>query len=48
MSWLSSETTQHEIEGDHKEEKETKFGDYKGDSVYGFLNHGIFSSHFSL
>ncbi len=28
--------TQHEIEGNCKEERETKFGDYTGDFVYGF------------
>ncbi len=26
----------HDIEGHHKEEWETKFGDYIGDLVYGF------------
>ncbi len=39
MSITATSTyTQHEVEGDHKEEKETEFGDYIGDFVYGFCS----------
>ncbi len=40
VSWCTSQlpaqTTQHEIEGDHKEEGEIEFSDHIGDFVYGF------------
>ncbi len=35
MSQLPAQIT-HVVEGDCKEERKTKFGDYTGDFVYGF------------
>ncbi len=36
MSLLLMQITQYEIEGDHKEQREIEFGDYIGNSMYGF------------
>ncbi len=35
VSQLLAQITRHEIEGDHKEEREMEFGDYIWDFTYG-------------
>ncbi len=42
VSQLPVQITQHGVEGDYKEERETKFGDYIGNFVYGFYMWHIF------
>ncbi len=36
MNQLTAQITQHETDGNLKEERETEFGDLIGDFVYGF------------